>query len=242
MEGISMKKGDPRKIVGIILGVLALISMMIGYLYLNGNKLSLQNLVNDFYANIGTELASIALTILIIDFLSDRRTERNLMEQLAREMGLKDNAFATKAVKELRAHGWLTDGSLRGIDLGASDLSGADLSNADLINVTLTAANLNRAFLSNAKLIGATINGANIENADLRESNLSNVDLSWSDMSNANLNGACLDSADLEGVALDGAIVTIDQLQRAKSLKQATMPDGRKYEEWVANPDNGHKS
>lgn len=233
-----MKSGDPKKNVGIILGIFAFISIKFGYYYLYGNNLSLHNLVNDLYANIGTEFASIAITILIIDYLSDRRSDKNLKEQLAREMGLKDNAFATKAVKELRAHGWLTDGSLYGIDLGASDLSGADLSDADLHNATLTAANLNRAFLINAKLIGATINGANIEDADLRNANFSNADLRWSDMSNADLMGACLDSADLEGVALDGARVTINQLLSAKSLKQATMPNGQKYEEWVADPDN----
>jgi uncharacterized protein YjbI with pentapeptide repeats len=233
MEGNRMKRGDPKKIVGIILGIFAFLSIKFGYCYVYGNNLTLHNLVNDLYANIGTELASIALIVLIIDYLSDRRADKNLRDQLAREMGLKDNAFATKAVKELRAHGWLTDGSLHGIDLGASDLSGADLTDADLSNSIITAANLNRSFLVNAKLTNAIINGANLEDADLSNANLMNADLRWSDLSHVDFRGAQLDGADFEGAALDDAKITLEQLRSVKSLAQATMPDGRKYDAWV---------
>lgn len=226
-------KFDPKKFLGILLFFLAIIFLVVGYISQYGTRLSIADLLKDFYANVSTEFVSIAVTILIIDFLSERRADKNLMQQLAREMGSKDNSFARKAVKELRAHGWLIDGSLKEFDFGAADLSSADLSNANLSRTTLTATNLSKAFLVSSNLSTATINGSNLEDADLSNSDLSGADLRWSDLSNADLRGANITNTNLEGVALDGAKVSLEQLKTTKSLAQATMPDGRRYEEWV---------
>lgn len=230
---MAFNKIDPKRIFGIVLFILALMVLIFGYISQYGYQVSISELLKDFYANVSTEFVSIAVTILIIDYLSERRADKNLMQQLAREMGSKDNAFAIKAVKELRAHGWLIDGSLIGLDFGAADLSSSDLSNANLSKTTLTATNLNKAFLVRSTLSDATINGANLEDADLSNSNLSGSDLRWSDLSNADLRGADINNANMEGVALDGAKVSLEQLRCARSLAQATMPDGRRYEEWV---------
>lgn len=45
--------------------------------------------------------------------------------------------------------------------------------------------------------------------------------------------GASLKGADLSSANLRGAKVTKEQLAEARSLEQATMPDGAKYEEWI---------
>ncbi len=224
---------DLKKVLGIVLLGLSILVLVLGYLFQYGFTVSVTNLAQDFYANVSTDLASIAITILVIDYLSERRAERSFMQQLAREMGSKDNAFAVKAVKELRAHGWLLDGSLENIDLGACDLSKSDLSDASLKRVNLNAANLKEASLVRANLEGAIIKGANLESVDFESAILRDADISYSDMSNANLISASLNGVNFEGTALDGVKVNIAQLRSTKSLKQAIMPDGRKYEEWL---------
>jgi uncharacterized protein YjbI with pentapeptide repeats len=127
----------------------------------------------------------------------------------------------------------LSDSNLSGADLSGADLSGADLRNADLIG----------ADLRNADLIGANLSSANLIEADLRDADLLNAgandaDLSDSNLSSANLIGADLRNADLSDVFLPNANlssanmssargITEAQLQQAKSLAGATMPDGQ---------------
>lgn len=231
----SWRGHNLKRLAGMFLLVLSFLVFVLGYVYQYGIKLSVDDLIQDYYANVSSELASIAITVLILDHLSEKRAEKNLLQQLIREMGSKNNAFATKAAKELRAYGWLTDGSIQGVDLEAADLSKSDLGHANLSGAALIATNLNGAYLASAILIGATIKGANLEDANLSDADLSDADLRWSDLSNVDLKGAKLDLANLEGVALDGAKVTLEQLRSAKSLEQAIMPDGRRYEEWQAN-------
>jgi len=59
----------------------------------------------------------------------------------------------------------------------------------------------------------------------LRRANLEKADLRGSD-----LRGANLSFANLRGADLRGAKVTDEQLSEAKSLKDATMPDGSRYD------------
>jgi uncharacterized protein YjbI with pentapeptide repeats len=47
------------------------------------------------------------------------------------------------------------------------------------------------------------------------------------------LRGANLQGADLQEANLQGAKVTANQLGVTRSLKDATMPDGQKYEDWI---------
>jgi len=103
------------------------------------------------------------------------------------------------------------------------DLQGADLSGANLDGSDLRWANLDGAVLSGTKLSEAYLSGA-----DLSETNLIR----------ANLRGANLSEADLRGVALREAslaqaIVTVEQLEQARSLEGATLPNGQKYEDWL---------
>ena len=63
---------------------------------------------------------------------------------------------------------------------------------------------------------------------------LDRADLGSADLTDANLAGAYLSDADLSGAVLSGAEGgTDEQVEQAESLKGATMPNGRKYEDWL---------
>jgi uncharacterized protein YjbI with pentapeptide repeats len=139
----------------------------------------------------------------------------------------------------------LSDAKLSGANLSGANLSGANLSSADLsdahlrgttlIETNLSSADLGRADLSDADLSNAhlkivllykaNLNGANLSYTDLSEANLNGADLSY-----ANLGGADLSDADLSNAHLRGAQdLTQEQLDKAKTLTRATMPDGSKH-------------
>jgi hypothetical protein len=112
--------------------------------------------------------------------------------------------------------------------------------------INLHDANLSQADLSGINLRGANLGGVNLRGANLSGVNLCNADLSGSDLYGANmsealLNGniglsdrrvtgleAILENADLRGVNLSHASVTRYQLELAKSLQGAILPDGSK--------------
>jgi uncharacterized protein YjbI with pentapeptide repeats len=149
--------------------------------------------------------------------------------------------------------------NLSGVDLAYADLSGADLRFADLPDADLTRAYLHRADLSHANMNSAylvaanvydisprfdsseevspcltNLSGADLAYADLSTAYLRGADLSFADLQNANLSGTDLREADLReanpsGADLSGATVTTEQLEKAKSLKGAIMPDGSKH-------------
>lgn len=103
------------------------------------------------------------------------------------------------------------------------------LSRADLSGANLSGAYLRRVNFSGANLSGANLSGAFLGGANLRIANLSGANLSEANLSGADLNRANLNRADLSGADLSGTTVTQDQLEKAKSLKDATMPDGSKH-------------
>lgn len=153
----------------------------------------------------------------------------------------------------------LTGADLCGADLSGAGLHHADLSEANLNDAILDeaylmlanlgSANLSNAYLGLAKLVGAYLGRANLIGAklfcaDLTGANLigaklSNANLSWADLRGADLEGADLRLADLHkadlrdailyDADLRGAKVTQEQLEKAKSLEGATMPDGSKH-------------
>lgn len=164
--------------------------------------------LQDFLANASTELASIALTVLIIDYLNERRGEQQLKAQLIREMGGRDNGIALRAVEELRAHGWLTDGSLTGVYLIRANLEDADLASANLQKINLTNANLEKAVLG----------GADLERSCLYRANLREAFMGYANVRHADLYGANLQ---------DTKFPSLTQVYR---LRDATMQDGSRYD------------
>jgi hypothetical protein len=112
----------------------------------------------------------------------------------------------------------LTGADLRGGGLSGAFLSGAFLSGADLRGADLREAELNGAILNKARLGTARVSvvlpdggtePAEPHPADLRQADLSQANLQWA-----------------QGW-------TYEQLDQARFLEGATMPDGRQYEDWV---------
>ena len=104
---------------------------------------------------------------------------------------------------------------------GILNLTGADLSAAQLSGVDLS-----RAKLSGADLGVANLYGANLSDADLRGCNFGEAIMTRANLSGADLSDADLSRANLSGANLQRAKVTQEQWEKAKSLKDATMPDG----------------
>jgi uncharacterized protein YjbI with pentapeptide repeats len=134
--------------------------------------------------------------------------------------------------------GFLKEAGLLAKGPGTSILNGADLSGADL-----RGANLWQTDLRGANLSGADLNSSYLRAADLSNADLSNADLSNADLSRALLIDVHLHRADLSGADLTRADLTSTsawtrkQLLAAKSLKDATMPNGQKYEEWLKDKE-----
>src|SRR5258708_251935 len=123
----------------------------------------------------------------------------------------------------------LREASLSQASLSRASLSRADLSRANLSGADLIVAFLNEANLSGAELSGANLSGAELSGAHLREADLSEAELSGASLREADLTRVDLTRANLTGADLAGAKVTSQQLDQAKSLKGANMPDGTIY-------------
>jgi hypothetical protein len=82
------------------------------------------------------------------------------------------------------------------------------------------------------RLADADLSSAELQGAFLKGADLARVNLRSADLSDAILISANLDQADLDQADLSDANVTQDQLDVAKSLEGATMPNGQKYEDW----------
>ncbi len=114
------------------------------------------------------------------------------------------------------------------IKLNQADLSNINLSQANLREVDLSGANLSRAYLQRADLSGANLSGTNLSGANLSDA------IFFSKIYVPRVFGgtiilskpADLTGADLSYANLHGAKVTTEQLNQARSLEGATMPDG----------------
>jgi hypothetical protein len=132
--------------------------------------------------------------------------------------------------------GWYHDGSEVEPVL---DLRGADLEEATLSGVTLSGAVLDWSTLSEADLSGADLSKAELFDANLSEADLGGADLWRADLRRADLRGAYLGGADLSEATLQDAVgMTNEELaEQASSLKDSTMPNGQKYEEWIKDKE-----
>jgi len=110
--------------------------------------------------------------------------------------------------------------------LAGLDLHGADLSQLNLNSINMSAADLRGAYLSSSDLSGALLIIAKISETFLHEANLSGADLTGADLSRSYLFGANLAGANLSWANLRYAKIMKEQLEKAESLKGATMPDG----------------
>ncbi|UCC53038.1 MAG: pentapeptide repeat-containing protein [Anaerolineaceae bacterium] len=245
---------DQTRTVGLILLTLGLFFGISGYFDQHPGSFNFGEFVADFYANASAELLSIAITVLIIDRLNRRRDERQRAlrdeermlqrkvrdeqkseeeqadhkARLIREMGGRDRGLAYRAVRELEAYDWLTDGSLRGADLREANLVDCRLVGVQMPDANLRQANLRGVNLMGANLSGVDLSEANLVRANLRETNLAKATLSGQ----GRLSSTKLAFADLSGANLTDAVVSDGQLRLVKLMPGTIMPDGRRYEEW----------
>jgi Pentapeptide repeats (8 copies) len=170
--------------------------VVVGYGYsLTQSGWNWKRFVEQVYSNLGIELVSISLTVLVIEALNERRTIQERKEELILQMGSPDNSFAIEAVRILRQKGWLTDGSLKGSYLWDANLRDANLDRADLRYVTLINANLQSANLGGANLQGVRLTKANLKGAWVGYTNLREAELMSADFSNTYLRYANLHQA-----------------------------------------------
>ncbi len=216
----AVRETNTIRIIGILLFLVSVGIAILGFIQSNEN-LSFYAFIKEFYANISAELASIAVTVLLIDYLNERRENRNLRGLLKREMGSEDNGIALRAVVELRAHGWLLDGSVKGAYLRRANLYRADLYKAGMEDCYLHGANLKHAFLGEADLSGADLTQADLTGATFDSANLEGADLT----------GARLESTRFIRTNLLNARVSDTQLASVASFGKSIMPDGEIYED-----------
>jgi hypothetical protein len=178
-----------------------------------------------------------ARTLVVLDALSSGRQNkvfRLLSETELIQAGTGDRPPII-SLKYASLRGFELQGKqlLENTDLTQAKLYGADLSEAHMEATDLSGAHLEDANLGGASLAGASLSGAYLRDADLSGADLSGADLTDADgrfESGARMNGADLSGADLSGADLTKAEVTRDQLQKAASLRGATLPDGSQYE------------
>jgi uncharacterized protein YjbI with pentapeptide repeats len=107
------------------------------------------------------------------------------------------------------------------VGLKGADLSGADLSDMDLSYTDLSGTNLSGADLRDGpdypdRSTGTILTGARLEGV--------------------NFTGAKMDGVKLENANLEGARgVTLEQLEQARSLEGAILPNGQRYEDFSEN-------
>ena len=191
--------------------------------------------VRELYSNFGIELISIALTVIVIESLNQRRTERERKEELISQMGSPDNSFAVEAVRILRQKGWLEDGSLQKAYLRDAKLKDADLEFANLQAAYLGGGELQGANLGSVNLKNATLSISDLKATHLVYANLRGAHLSFAQLQEAYMVCSDLQAADLGGVALQGTNLQGANLQCVIDLKPdsfdetTTLPDDSKW-------------
>lgn len=196
---------------------------------------TVRDIIDEFYANVGSELISIAITILLIDRLNNRRAEQDEKRRLILQLSSPHNEIATEAARVLGLKGWLSDGSLQDAVLDGADLHRVHLPpNANLRRVTLL-----DAILTNAKLRGVIFSDSNLDGIDLTKSDLGmayleRVSLRHANLSSADLSGAFLNEANLSHTSLRNTQLVAAKMERTffieaqlehANLSQASLPE-----------------
>lgn len=143
---------DPLIIVGGVL--LVILGMLLGMRLF-------PNLIDDYNMNLYASLLNVALGVLVLDRLNERRAIAQEKQALFAQLGSPDNVITRQAIKVLWARGWLQDGSAQKANLWEANLEKGDLGQCDL-----RGANLKRANLRGARL-WTDLRGAILIDADL---------------------------------------------------------------------------
>ena len=170
-------------------------------------------------SNIVTDLLGAAIAILVIDTTYRLRSDKEQKKVLISKLGSHNNVVATEALHELNAKGWLSDGSVQGAFLLSSNLDGNSFTGADLRRVIFSFSSLR-----STTWFEADLRGASLDHTDLSDATLS-MHAVGPHYTEADLTGASLTNTNLTR-----AKIRSEQLCRASSLHDATMPDGELYD------------
>jgi len=147
----------------------------------------------------------------------------NNMSELLLEKGLRQSKPEDDIRKIARAQ-TLTALSFLGIRRKRSVLQ--FLNESGLISKVNPIINLDEADIRDARLRDIILKRVNLKGVYLYGADLRDADLRESDLQSARLDGVDLSGADLTRVNLQNAKVTKEQLSKAISLHNATMPNG----------------
>ena len=161
-----------------------------------------------YRSNLYTTAVGVLVTVSVLDLLANRRDEKQavtrLRETLIIRLGSRVNTITRSSAEELDQHGWLSDGTLRGINLQGADLTeveftcadlqGANFSVASLAHASLMCADLRGAIFSNGTLYGAACNKANFEGANLFQANAQATGFYQANFKNADLTRVIFDT------------------------------------------------
>jgi hypothetical protein len=195
----------------------------------------LTRLVRDFYANCVTSLISIGIGVLVIDELRQKYSNETEKKMLISQMASPHNILATDAIRIIRDKGWI--GELSGetfwyANLENAELYEANLSGSNLTYANLRNANLNQAVLDNATLVEANLSSARLNDAKLRKAKFISEHSGQFMLKDGDLLQADLTGAIFKGIASGNWMDDEQhvQLQEARRLVNAIMPNGNKYD------------
>lgn len=211
------------RLAGITVAVLGIISLVVAAYIQRDTP---QEFVQSVLTNIGTELLGLAITVLIVDALYKRLQEDQIKRQLIRDMGAADNAVALRAVQELKANGWLTDGTLVGVDLTQANLQGVRLIKANLKGVRLCGANLRESILIAVNMQGADLRSVDFEKAGIAGCNFRDTDLWAAEFKESELRKVDFITSHLVGVDFTDAKIMGCHFQDARFGLSTHWPDG----------------
>ena len=235
-------------IVAFALLIIGLSIAITGHIYEHG-AFNLQFFISDFYSNFGTEFISIAITVLILDKLSQQRQikieEERLKKELLNRVRSQVNDQAIFALEQLALMGLLFNGELEDADFSHANLHQAHfISNYNPEGAELKGANFRSARLTEAWFYNADLENASMRHAKLQKSHLFNTNLRKAGLQGAHFEGAYFFGADLSDATADNihfedaniwetnlfnTNITDEMLMKAKRLRGSIMPDGNRY-------------
>ena len=180
----------------------------LGILGVGITLLLLSNWLPEWLVGIAPELIGIAVTVLIIERLVERRNQEQRKQEIIEQIYSPVRDVAVEALRLTRKNGWFDD--INKEDFIEVHWEGANLREASLDGASMMGANLEGANLIDASLDSTWLFGANLKGADLWNASLTRAHLNA-----INLEGACLRAANLDEANLEGAILAKADLNRA---------------------------
>ncbi|MEM9951696.1 MAG: pentapeptide repeat-containing protein [Chloroflexota bacterium] len=198
---------------GIFLLTIAAIVAVWGYVSEHGT-LTMSNLLNDFYANVSSELASIVITVFFLDRLNQRRATEEREIELFRQTRSSSNSVVIYAVDQIQLNGLWAE--FLNYYTYSNSSGKVDLSGAKWSQLASTYIQLNNVNLENAQLNNADLRHGKFQNSNLSYANLENAQLSWTSFKNANLKSANLQKSQLSFAKLEHADLRFTNLRLAR--------------------------